>query len=193
MRRLEQRRRAECVDAAFTSFPPEFQVAALATMAARRDGYDPAYAIDLVLAGTARNLGKEVVSLETPEGQLAALHMGNPKEANEFVKSGLDELDSGRARPLLNRIAKAWVDSDYAELEAYEKWCDCLRTPIDRASMRRLLDERNPGLADGIDALHASGKRVFAAVGSLHMVGPKGLPALLRARGYKVEQGEFEH
>jgi len=32
---------------------------------------------------------------------------------------------------------------------------------------------------------------VFAAVGSLHMIGPKGLPALLRQRGYRVEQGEF--
>ena len=29
---------------------------------------------------------------------------------------------------------------------------------------------------------------MFAAVGSLHMIGPKGLPALLRQRGYRVEQ-----
>ncbi len=40
----------ECVDAAtWSTFAPEFQVASLA-MAARRDGFDPAYAIDLVLA-----------------------------------------------------------------------------------------------------------------------------------------------
>jgi uncharacterized protein YbaP (TraB family) len=49
----------------------------------------------------------------------------------------------------------------------------------------------NPGLARNIDALHAEGKRVFAAVGSLHMVGPLGLPALLRERGYKVERVDF--
>jgi len=29
---------------------------------------------------------------------------------------------------------------------------------------------------------------VFAAVGSLHMIGPKGLPALLAERGYRIER-----
>ena len=32
---------------------------------------------------------------------------------------------------------------------------------------------------------------MFAAVGSLHMIGPNGLPALLRQRGYGVEQVRF--
>jgi len=58
--------------------------------------------------------------------------------------------------------------------------------------MRRMLDERNPGLANGIDAIHASGKTVFAAVGSLHMIGKLGLPALLSERGYKVERVDFK-
>ena len=67
-----------------------------------------------------------------------------------------------------------------------------MRTKADRTAMKRLLDDRNPVLADGIDALHASGKSVFAAVGALHMIGPTGLPAQMAQRGYKVEQGEFE-
>jgi uncharacterized protein YbaP (TraB family) len=49
----------------------------------------------------------------------------------------------------------------------------------------RLLDGRNPGLADAIERLHADGS-VFAAVGALHIVGPQGLPALLKARGFAV-------
>ena len=190
--RLERRRKAECVDAAsFAGFAPEFQIASLSVLAARRDGYDPSYAIDLALAVQARNLGKPVVSLETPELQMAALQMPTQKETIEFVKSGLDELESGRARPLLNRIAKAWVAGDYAVLSRYGEWCNCLRTPVDRAVMKRLLDDRNPALADNIDKLHSGGSRVFAAVGSLHMIGPNGLPELMRKRGYKVEQGEF--
>jgi uncharacterized protein YbaP (TraB family) len=32
---------------------------------------------------------------------------------------------------------------------------------------------------------------VFAAVGSLHMTGPKGLPRLLGQRGYTVERVKF--
>ena len=72
----------------------------------------------------------------------------------------------------------------------YESWCDCLKTDADRRAMRRLLDDRNPALAESIDALHGGGKQVFAAVGSLHMIGPKGLPALLAQRGYQVERIE---
>ena len=54
-----------------------------------------------------------------------------------------------------------------------------------------MLDARNPGMAAGIAALHESGQKVFAAVGSLHMIGPSGLPALMAHRGYRVEQIHF--
>lgn len=191
-RRLDQRRVAECIDAAaWSSFPPEFQIASLTLLAGRRDGLDPANAIDIVLAGTARELGKPVLSLEAPEGQTDALQMPTRAGTIALVQGGLDDLDSGRARPLLRRIAKAWVDGDYAELSRYATWCGCMRTAAERAAMKRLLDDRNPALAEGIDRVHAGGRSVFAAVGSLHLFGPKGLPALLKRRGYKIEQGVF--
>ncbi|HEX4235563.1 MAG TPA: TraB/GumN family protein [Caldimonas sp.] len=186
--RLERQLIAECLDpATWRALAPEFQVATLAANAARRDGLDPSYAIDLILALTARVLGKETVSLETPEAQIAALIMPSPQATVEFVSSGLDELDSGRARPLLRHLARVWSGSDLAELEAYERWCDCLNTAADRESMKRILDDRNPLLAAAIDKLHSGGSSVFAAVGSLHMIGTTGLPALLRQRGYTVE------
>lgn len=191
-RRLDKRKDAECVDKKlWADFAPEFQVASLTVLAARRDGFDPAYAIDLVLASVARNLGKPVASLETPEQQMQALQMQSQQETTALVKDTLDDLDSDKARPLLRRMAKIWVEGDYAQLSRYPQWCDCVRTPAEKAAMKRLLDDRNPAIAAGIDALHASGKQVFAAVGSLHMVGPAGLPALMRQRGYKVEQGDF--
>jgi uncharacterized protein YbaP (TraB family) len=186
--RIERRLVAECVEAApWRSFAPEFQVAALAALAARRDGLDPSYAIDLVLAVVATGLGKTMASLETPEAQIAALRMPTRQETLDFVTDGLDELDAGRTSTLIQHIAKAWTDSDLAELEAYERWCECLNTPAERASMKRLLDDRNTPLARAVDALHAGGRSVFAAVGSLHLIGPRGVPALLRQRGYAVE------
>ena len=192
VRRIDRQIKAQCVDAvAFATFAPEFQVASLSVMAARRDGLDPANAIDLVLAAVARQLGKPVASLETPELQIQALLMPTQAETIEFVKSGLDDLESGRIRPMLKRMAKVWTDGDYAELSRYERWCDCMNTAAERAAMKRLLDDRNPAIAAAIDNLHSSGQRVFAAVGSLHMIGPNGLPALLSKRGYKVEQGDF--
>ena len=191
-RRLAQRQAAECVDAAvWGRFSPEFQVASLTVLAARRDGLDPGHAIDLVLAAAARDLDKPVVSLETPESQMQALQMATQAETLAFVRDGLDELDAGRAGPQIARIAKVWVEGDYGELSRYAKWCGCMRTKAERAAYKRLLDDRNPTLAAAIDRLHADGKQVFAAVGSLHMIGPTGLPALMRKRGYKVEQGDF--
>lgn len=194
LRRIERRMAAECVDAAlWSAFAPEFQVASLGVMAGRRDGLDPGNAIDLVLAVLARQLGKPIASLETPESQMRALQMSSRSETVEFVTSGLDDLESGRARPLLSRLAKVWTDGNYAEMSNYAAWCDCMRTAPERATMTRLLDDRNPALADAIDALHGSGKAVFAAVGTLHMIGPRGLPALMQQRGYEVERQELKH
>nr|HET7860154.1 TraB/GumN family protein [Caldimonas sp.] len=192
--RLERRFVADCIDsAAMRTLAPEFQVATLTVLAARRDGLHPAYAIDAVLAGVAHSLDKTTVSLETPELQAATLQMSTPAETIELVTAGLDELESGRARPLLVRLAKAWSTGDLAELEGYERWCNCLDTAAEREAMKRMLDDRNPALAEAIARLHGGGETVFAAVGSLHMIGPTGLPALLARRGFSVEAVRFEH
>lgn len=191
--RLERRFVAECVDpAGMRALAPEFQVATLMVLAARRDGLDPSYGIDLMLGVVARSLDKATVSLETPEAQFAALAMPTPAATIEFVTSSLDELESGKARPLLVRLAKAWSASDLAELEGYERWCDCRHTAAEREAMKRMLDDRNPALADAIEKLHGGGETVFAAVGSLHMIGPNGLPALLARRGFGVEAVRFD-
>lgn len=190
--RLQRRMAAECADeAAYASFAPEFAVASLGMLAARRDGLDPSHAIDLVLDVYARDVGRPVVSLETPESQLQALRLPTREQTLAFVRDALDDLDSGKSRPLVRRIARIWTESDYADLDRFEQWCGCVDTAVEAAAMRRLLDDRNPGLADGIDAIHGGGRTVFAAVGSLHMVGATGLPALMTARGYRVEQVDF--
>jgi len=192
VKRIERQMKAQCADAEiFARFAPEFQIASLSVMAARRDGLDPAHAIDLVLAVLARQFGKPVASLETPEMQMQALQMPSQAETIDFVSSSLDDLESGRTRPMLNRIAKVWTDGNYAELARFESWCNCVDTATERAAMKRMLDDRNPQLAAAIDNLHTGGTRVFAAVGSLHMIGPGGLPSLLRQRGYAVEQIRF--
>ena len=187
--RLQRQAQAECIaPETLAGLGPMLQIATLSSLAGRRDGIDPAYGIDLYLAGLAHAAKKTTVSLETPELQLETLDSDPDTPLAELVESGLEELESGRARPLLNRLVRIWAEADDAELGRYESWCDCLKTEADRRAMRRMLDDRNPALAAGIDALHAGGKQVFAAVGSLHMIGPRGLPALLAQRGYQVER-----
>jgi len=43
-------------------------------------------------------------------------------------------------------------------------------------------------MAQKIENIHESGTSLFAAVGSLHMAGQKGLPSLLRKDGFEVQQ-----
>jgi uncharacterized protein YbaP (TraB family) len=92
---------------------------------------------------------------------------------------------------VMARLAAAWEAGDLAALDDYAAWCECIADEEDRAAMRRLNDERNPRLADGIEAQHRQGRRVFAAVGALHMTGPQSLPRLLAERGFKVERVPF--
>jgi hypothetical protein len=92
---------------------------------------------------------------------------------------------------MLGRLVAAWERGDLEALEDYPRWCECAHDEAERALLRRLNDERNPHLARGIAELHLRGRRVFAAVGALHMTGPQALPRLLQAQGFSVERVAF--
>ena len=154
-------------------------------------GMDPSYAMEQLLAGHARSQGRRVVSLETAAQQKAALVPADPDEALAVLDQSLTQLEDQSGRRVLGRLAQAWERGDLAALEDYETWCECASTEADKAFMRKLNDERNPPLAEGIEAQHKKGQRVFAAVGALHMTGPVSLPRLLQQRGFKVERVSF--
>ncbi|MFT3663556.1 TraB/GumN family protein [Piscinibacter sp.] len=191
--RIERRARLECAPAsAIAPLKPEFQVAALSMLAGRRLGLEPDYGIDAALAALARREGKPVLALESADDQLRALGAGSRAELAALVKGALDELDSGRAQALLGLTARTWASGDHARLERHAEWCECRNTPAEAAALRRLLDARHPAMAARLDALHRGGRTVFAAVGSLHLIGPRGLPALMAQRGYRVERIALE-
>lgn len=190
--RLARQVAAACLPAqALSALHPVIQATTLTVLAGRWDGLDPSYAQELVLGGLARASGKAVRSLETPQRQVAALIPSDTAAAVHLTEQSLDQLERGIVRRTLQRMARVWELGQLDELEQYERWCECATDEADRAFMRRLNDERNPHLAERIDALHAQGKRLFAAVGALHMSGPQALPRLLAQRGFKVERIAF--
>jgi len=192
LKRMRQQAEGLCVPYdTLTTLSPELQVTNLTMLSGRQDGLEAGYAIDAVLAGIGHKAKKNVVSLESPEMQLQVLQMHSTQETLAFVADSLDELETGRSFKMLKRIAGLWADADYGEMANFDEWCECLDTGTEREVMKRAYDERNPALAEHIDALHGSGKRVFAAVGSLHMFGPLGLPDLMKKRGYRVERVIF--
>ncbi len=186
--RLRAQAKASCTPyESIAAYPGEMQLITITLMKARQEGLESSYAIDAMLAGMGHAAQLQVISLETPESQIAALKQDDRQAGIRYLESSLEEMESGKDRKQLLHITRVWENSDSKELARYEEWCDCVNTPEQRQFMHKLLDERNPLLADKIDAEHRNGKRIFAAVGSLHMFGETGLPSLMAKRGYRVE------
>ncbi|WP_245587334.1 TraB/GumN family protein [Comamonas composti] len=193
---LESRLQAQvgqaCLGEQLQSLRPDARVMSLIAQSARAQGLDVAYGIDLSLAGIAKAMGKPLLGLETPQRQLRELVSDDPERMQESVSTALDQLESGSAASKLQTLSRIWADGRLHLLESLPQWCDCLNTPAEREAFARLVDGRNPEMAQAIARQLKAGRSVFAAVGALHMVGPKGLPALLKAQGFKVERVEFK-
>lgn len=209
--RLAQAVARACVDAALLApMHPLLQASFLAVLEARWLGLDPAYAMEQLLLAQVRGQGRPVVALETAAQQKAALLQTAPAPAGRAsadrrvpaanegdaqtlasLTQTLAQLEDQSARRVLARLVQAWERGDVDLLAQYERWCECVQTADDRAALARLNDDRNPALAAGIVAQHRAGRRVFAAVGALHMTGPKALPLLLAQQGFRVERVAF--
>ena len=176
---------------ALATLHPVLQATTLTVMEARWLGMDSSYAMEQVLSAQVRALGRRVVALESVATQIQALVPDDEAEARTLLDQSLQQLEDRSARRVLERLAAAWDKGDLAGLEDFENWCECAASETDRAFLRKLNDERNPPLADGIESQHRQGRRVFAAVGALHMTGPQSLPLLLAQRGFKVERVAF--
>lgn len=188
-RRLQAQMEAACLPAgSLDAMRPEMQAVSLEVLEGRAQGLYTDYGIDTFLAGLGRGLKKPVRSLETPESQARLLVSDDPARTERTVADLLDELESDKAPKILGRLADDWHRGDLDDLEAYASWCDCLDTPQQKADFAKLVDERNPLMADKVVKWHAEGKSLFVAVGTLHMVGRMGLPHLLKARGFQVER-----
>jgi uncharacterized protein YbaP (TraB family) len=191
-RRLAAQMAANCVAPdSLATLRPEMQAVTVDLMTARQFGLYPEYGIDMVIAGVAHTTRKPIRSLETPEAQASLLVSDDPAETARTVADVLDELEDGRSPQMLQRLAGDWQRGDLADLQDYARWCHCLETVRQRADFVKLIDDRNPLMADKIVRWHAEGRSLFVAVGSLHMTGRLGLPELLKKRGFQVERVPF--
>jgi uncharacterized protein YbaP (TraB family) len=191
--RLDRAYQRACIaPSSLAALHPLLQATTLTVLEARWLGLDAAYAQEHVLLARSRAEGRvparRVLALETAAQQKSALLPDDPAEALNTLADSLTQLEDRSGRRVLARLAQAWERGDLHALSTYEAWCECATSADERAFMRRLNDERNPALADGIAAQHKAGLRVFAAVGALHMTGRAGLPLLLAQRGFRVER-----
>ena len=149
---------------------------------AQRKGLLAGYSPDSRLAQIAQRTGKPIVQLETLEQQLALLAPKSQAEFDAAFQLTLTEFESGKMQSDLVELNLAWRESAWQTFVKLEQ--DMTSSQPEFA--QRLLDQRNVHMAQKIDALHQEGKRVFVAVGALHMAGKAALPKLMQERGYSV-------
>lgn len=154
----------------------------LAGLEMQKSGFDPALGLDRHFRERARQTSKPLRTVETALEQIGMLESLGPALQDalvvETLRGASSEIDQARA------LFTAWRNGDASTMEK-------ILVEGTRASpdiYKVLFVERNRRWMPTIEAcLDAS--RCMIVVGAGHLVGADGLIALLRARGYTVEQG----
>jgi uncharacterized protein len=163
-------------------FEPWFAGITVSVMALQAHGYDVEHGVEQVIEAAAAKGGKGGCGLETLDGQLGMLD-GLPADLQaEILMQAIDE--AADVDELIGPMLEAWRAGDQAGLEkslnddfeGYPELADAL------------IYRRNARWADQVSGMLRDGEDVLVVVGAMHLVGDRGLPALLEQRGYKVER-----
>jgi hypothetical protein len=137
--------------------------------------------VESVLADMAVRGHKQTRYLETIAEQFTLLAPDDGDLELEEFEAGLKDLrDVGSE---LEPMIKAWSMGNQAELDRL------INGDLDQFPQARkeLLDDRNARWVPKIEAMLKEKHIFFITVGAGHLTGPKGVPALLRKAGYKVD------
>lgn len=148
-------------------------------------GFDPNSGADRLIDAYGDANGKTMRSFETAEQQMRMLASFSDEVQRQMLLEALDEAEGGSGET--EAMAAAWESGDLATLERMV--VDDLRREYPDF-YRVLLVERNNAWVEVL-ARELEGEGVdFVAVGAGHMLGPDGVIAQLRGRGYTVERIE---
>ena len=152
-----------------------------------RLGYDAAHGLDVHFSQHAQREGKQVIALESMTRQMSMLDSLSPTLQTAMLQITVDEIGTGEVSDLVNAMMAAWRAGDTKQLEDVMSVEERKLPPALATEFRdRFLTERNIAMAQRIDGLLSQGRRVFVAVGALHMIGANSIPELLRKKGYSV-------
>lgn len=142
----------------------------------------PVQSIEGKLMEATKAQGEEVRGLETVEVQLAAFDaIPYEDQMKELVRTAKDNMAGDKQKYM--RMLALYKNKDLNGLMAYMHEEEN-RMYSDHADV--MLDNRNASWIPVMEAA-AKEKPTFFGVGAAHLGGPKGVIALLRKKGYKVE------
>ena len=163
-------------------FKPWMLAITLQGMELMKAGFDPALGLDQHFYDQAKAGGKTVQGLETVEFQISRFDGMTLEQQDRMLAETLKELQTETAT--VGKLGDAWKAGDVPAIERIAL-ADLKSDPL---MYQRLLVERNKNWMPKIEALFTRRGRALVVVGAAHLVGPDGLLAMLKAKGYTVEQ-----
>jgi len=163
-------------------FKPWMLAVALQGMELQKAGFDPELGLDKHFYDAAIEAGKSVQGLETADYQISVFDGMTMEQQDRMLAQTLRELATELAS--VGKLADAWKIGDAATVERIVQ-AELKAEPL---IYQRLLVDRNKNWLPKIEALFGRSGRALVVVGAAHLVGPDGVVAMLRAKGYTVEQ-----
>jgi uncharacterized protein YbaP (TraB family) len=148
----------------------------------QKAGFDPELGLDKHFYDQAKAEGKTTQGLETAAYQISRLDDMTMEQQEHLLAESLKDLDAEKAN--MARLVDSWRAGDAPGVERIVL-SELKQEPL---LYQRLLVERNRNWMPKIEALFARPRHALVVVGAAHLVGPDGLIAMLRAKGYTVEQ-----
>jgi len=167
---------------AFKHYKPWMFVMVLTATRLQQLGFSAQHGIDWHFYQRAKELKKNIIGLETLDEQLALFESMVAGDQDAFVRQSLE--DFATIEEELAAIISSWNQGDLIGLE--KVLLDNLRNYPN--VHRILIRERNARWMKTLEEVMQSGKTSMIIVGAGHLPGKDGLVALLRARGYSIEQ-----
>ena len=168
--------------AMFENFKPWFFAMTLTTMKLQLLGFNSQYGLDFYFFMKAKQTGKQIVGLETPEYQLDLFDKMPSHNQELLVYQTLLELDIIEKE--IDTILNAWSTGDARELgtmllKSFKEYPGLYET---------LVTSRNKNWMSKIESFLEKKENYMILVGAGHLVGKNGLVELLKNKGYSIEQ-----
>lgn len=153
-----------------------------------KHGYQRSQAVEYALLAAAQKQDKTVRELESADYQLGLFDSLDERQQEQYLLENLADLDDGDSLKRSQALIEAWSVADAPGIRA--AWQNAISgDSVSAGFMNRvLLGKRNPEMAANIERIMQQDQVAFVGVGLLHLVGDDGVPALLKRRGYQVEQ-----
>ncbi len=168
----------------FARFKPWLAATTLVVLQLQGAGLQAQYGVDRQMIGRAAAL-KPIVALESFSSQLAMLDSLPGPLQELMLVDALERDDDADAEA--SRLVEAWRRGDEEAILA--ALFGALEThPEFEALYEKIYFERNQAMSERLARLARDGKTRLAVLGVGHMVGPRGIPALLADGGFRVER-----